>query len=152
MKFKIRLFYFFKAISPNIYCILVLLILFTRCEISKMKIIVPKGYHGAVCLILSNVVSDELVIDTNGIGYINEETYNSIKLTPLVFDVSGKDLSSNCVGYTPSVFWARGYFGSSESKVKIKYLTFEIVPDNLKGQKQYYSKELFKLVDTLKLK
>jgi hypothetical protein len=66
----------------------------------------------------------------------------------MVFNKSGKNMSANCVGFSPSVFWAIGEASSSESKLKIRYKSFEIVPDSLIGQKQYYSIDLFKSVDT----
>ena len=90
----------------------------------EMEIVVPNGYTGQVCLVKSNVKENELVLDTNGIGYINESTYNSLKLKPIVQDVSGKDLSGNCVGFNPTAFWGRGKSQSSESKKVINYVSF----------------------------
>lgn len=119
---------------------------------SRIEITVPNGYTGEVCLIKSNVATNELILDSNGIGYINEETFEDLKWQPIVHDVSGKDLESNCVGYNPSAFWGKGKAESLNPKRKIEYMGFEIVPDNLKGHKQYYDTDLFKVVDTLKLK
>lgn len=131
---------------------MVISLLMYSCSDSEYKIIVPKGYTGEVCLVKANVKENILTIDNNGIGYINEETYNKLKFKPTVIDASGKSLSENCVGYSPSAFWGKGNSESSQSKLKINYLSFEIVPDSLIGKKQYYSIDLFKFVDTLKLK
>ncbi len=117
----------------------------------KLVIEVPKDYTGKVCLVKSNLKEDELIVDNNGIGYITESTYNSLKLEPVVRDATGKDLMPNCVGFSSSVFWGSGSF-IGDSKKEIKYVSFEIVPDSLKGIKQYYEKDLSVLVDTTKLK
>ena len=132
-------------------CCIASLFLFSSCG-KKIKIIVPSGYIGEVTLVKSNVTSNQLTLDANGIGYINKETFDSLKWQPSVHDASGKDLSANCVGYSPSAFWARGKAQSSESNIVIESLSFEIVPDSLIGKKQYYSVDLFKVVDTLKIK
>lgn len=130
-----------------------LMIFLTGCGfINREKIVVPKGYIGGVYLIKSNVSTNELVLDSNGIGYINESTFNNLKWKPIVNDASGKDLSENCVGYNPSAFWGRGEFQSTESKVTIRFLSFEVVPDSLIGKKQYYDKDLLKLVNPSKIK
>ncbi|MBS1635844.1 MAG: hypothetical protein JST26_07955 [Bacteroidetes bacterium] len=119
---------------------------------NRIEITVPQGYTGGVYLIKSNVPKDELTLDSNGIGYITEDTFEDLKWQPIVHDASGKDLTANLVGYNPSAFWGVGKSESIKPKMKIEYMGFEIVPDNLKGQKQYYDRDLFKLVDTLKVK
>jgi hypothetical protein len=106
----------------------------------------------SVCPIKSNVTKNELTIDSNGIGYISEDTFEDLKWQPIVKNVSGKDLTDNCVGYSSSAFWSMGKAESLKPKMKIEYMGFEIVPDNLKGQKQYYDTDLFKVVDTLKVR
>jgi hypothetical protein len=131
--------------------ILLLFCLFTY-GCSRAKIIVPNGYIGAVCLIESNVTENELKLDSNGIGYITKDTYEDLEWQPIVTDASGKDLTGNCVGYSPSAFWFQGEFESIEPRMKINYLGFEIVPDSLKGKKQYYDKDFLKVVDKSKLK
>jgi hypothetical protein len=136
----------------GLYSLLLFTLLLTACTKSEYKIIVPNGYIGKVCLIKSNVTSNILTLDSNGIGYINEKTFNKLRYAPSVNDASGKDLFPNCVGYSPSVFWGIGNSESSTSKLKINYLSFEIVPDSLIGKKQYYSTDLFKVADTLKIK
>ena len=131
---------------------LLFMLFFTACTNSEYKIVVPNGYIGEVSLIKSNVTTDILTLDSNGVGYITEETFDKLRYKPSVHDVSGKDLLPNCVGYNPSAFWARGEVQSSQSKIKIHYLSFEIAPDSLIGKKQYYSTDLFKVIDTLKIK
>ena len=54
-------------------------------------------------------------------------------------------------GYNPTTFWANGTATSSEYSDKIRYLSFEIVPKDKAGQKQYYNIDLNKLVDRSKL-
>jgi hypothetical protein len=149
---KIKLSFFLRNNLATIFIILFSLALFIGCEINKTKIVVKNGYIGGVWLIKSNVTSNELTLDSNGIGYINEETFNELKYAPSVFEVSGADISIKCVGYSQSAFWARGFGESSESRFKIEYKSFEIVPYNSIGEKQYYHKNLFAIVDTLKLK
>ena len=116
----------------------------------KLTITVPRDYVGEVVLVLSNVESNILTVDSNGIGYVNEATFDNTYIEPTVIDVDGKELNTNCVGFNPSTFWAIGE--SSDGKTKIKTLSFEIVPNNKIGQKQYYSADLFKSVDKTKLK
>jgi len=127
-------------------------LVFLSCKNAHLKIVVPNGYVGGVCLIKSNVKKNELKIDSNGIGYINEETFNNLYYKPFVFDVSGKDLSANCVGYNSSTFWAVGEAESLQPKRVIHFMSFEIVPDSLQGIYQYYDTDFFKVVDTLKIK
>ena len=143
--------YRFKKYRPFYFFLLVALI-FLSCKNAHLKIIVPNGYVGEVCLIKANVKRNELKIDSNGIGYINEETFNNLFSKPLVFDESGKDLSENCVEYNPSTFWALGEAESPQSNRIIHFMSFEIVPDSLKGIYQYYNVDLFKVVDTTKIK
>lgn len=139
---------FFNTASTTIF----LFVIMTSCGFNRLKVIVPDGYTGEVCLIKSNVKTNELVINSNGIGYITEDTYEGMKFQPEVYNVSGKNLSANCVGFSPSVFWAIGEYESKSPKLNVKYAGFEIVPDSLIGKKQYYSVDFSKFVDTLKLK
>lgn len=131
---------------------ILILATFFSCSDSEYKIIVPNGYVGEVCLIKSNVTTNKLTIHSNGIGYINEETFDDLLYQPSVFDASGKDLSKNCIGYSPSAFWALGNAESGKTNLQINFKSFEIVPDSLIGKKQYYDVDLFKVVDTLIVK
>lgn len=131
---------------------IILFLVLSSCGVNKIKIIVPVGYVGDVNLIRSNVFSNQLTLDTNGIGYLTQTTFDNLKLEPEVYDALGKDLSANCVGYNSSTFWAIGKSNSPELKCIIKSMSFEIVPDSLIGKKQYYFTDLCKLVDISKIK
>lgn len=111
-----------------------------------LKIIVPQGYKGGITLVLSNVKNNILTVDTNGIGYINEWTFNHTYLMPQVTDTKGINLNKLCVGFNPSAFWGRGKSSCVDGK-QIESLEFEIVPKTKEGQKQYYSKDITTLVN-----
>ena len=106
-----------------------------------LTIIVPNDYKGEVNLVLSNVDNNILTVDSNGIGYLNKWTYNKTYTRPHVVQVNGKDLNNNLVGFNPSSFFGKSIGGGIQS------MSFEIVPDDKIGQKQYYSKNLNDLVD-----
>jgi hypothetical protein len=116
-----------------------------------LKIVVSKGYTGQVNLVLSNVDKNILTLDSNGIGYINKWTFEKTYTPPIVVDNEGNSLNDQCVGFNPSTFWGNGYSTSTSFPGKIYSLSFEIVPRNKTGQKQYYNKELTELVDKTKL-
>lgn len=108
-----------------------------------LKIKVPNGYKGEINLVLSNVKENILTIDNNGIGYLNEWTFNKTYSTPIVEQLDEKNLEKNLVGFNPSTFFGKSIGGENE----IKSLSFEIVPDNLLGQKQYYGTDWTKFVN-----
>ncbi|MBN8686598.1 MAG: hypothetical protein J0M10_06260 [Chitinophagales bacterium] len=116
-----------------------------------LKIIVPKGYTGQVTLLLSTVDENMLTLDSNGIGYVTRWTFKKTWTPPAVFDSEGRRLDKQCVGFNPSTFWAKGYSTSSTYPGRIDYLSFEIVPEDKTGQKQYYDKEIFEKADKTKL-
>jgi len=116
-----------------------------------LTIIVPNGYRGEINLVLSNVDDNILTVDSNGIGYLNEWTFNKTYSRPTVKQLDGKNLDNNLVGFNPSTFWAKGQTSSSENNIKIETLSFEIVSDDKLGQKQYNSTDLSNLVDKTKL-
>src|SRR5690606_40331573 len=60
-----------------------------------------------------------------------------------VKQVDGKDLDKNLVGFNPSTFFGTSIGGGNS----IKSLSFEIVPDSLIEQKQYYSSDWTKYVN-----
>jgi len=113
-----------------------------------LRIVVPKGYVGPVNLVLSNVDKNKLVLDSNGIGYINKWTFEKTYTEPIVTETDGTKINDRCVGFNPSTFWGKGYSTISESNIKIHSISFEIVPADKKGQKQYYDKGLHAAVDT----
>lgn len=114
-----------------------------------LKIIVPDGYTGEINMVLSNVNKNILTLDSNGIGYVNKWTFNKTYTPPDVFTTSGKQINNQCVGFNSSTFWALSKFCCVNGN-EIRSLSFEIVPENKKGQKQYYSKN-FTGIDTKKL-
>jgi hypothetical protein len=132
--------------------IVVFVLILTGCGCNRIKIIVPNGYVGEVNLIRSNVFVDQLILDSNGIGYITPNTFEELKLKPEIYDISGNDLSENSIPYNSSAFWAIGKSEAPELKLVIRSLSFEIVPDSLKNKKQYYSTDLFKLVNPSKIR
>jgi hypothetical protein len=111
-----------------------------------LKIIVPRDYKGSVTLVLSNVKENILMLDSNGIGYITQWTFNHTYTKPQVTDTKGTSIDNLCVGYNPSAFWGRANTCCVVGK-QIESLDFEIVPKEKNGQKQYYSKDLTTLVN-----
>lgn len=106
-----------------------------------LTIEVPNGYIGKISLVLSKVDKNILTVDTHGIGYLNKWTFDKTYTRPIVIQRDCKNLDKNLVGFNPSTFFGTSIGG------RIKSLSFEIVPDSLIGQKQYYSKDLTALVD-----
>jgi hypothetical protein len=108
-----------------------------------LTIIVPNGYKGEINLVLSNADENMLTVDSNGIGYLTEWTFNKTYSRPIVKQIDGKDLDKNLVGFNPSTFFGTSIGGGNS----IKSISFEIVPDSLVGQKQYYSSDWTKFVN-----
>ena len=117
-----------------------------------LKIVVPENYTGEINLVKSNVSENILTVDSNGIGYLNEWTFNKLYSKPIVVDENGKDLTEQCVGFNPSTFFGLGTSSSTENDREIKSLSFEVVPKDKIGEKQYYHTDLTKLVDKEKIK
>ena len=111
-----------------------------------LTIIVPNDYKGKVNLILSNVDDNILTVDSNGIGYLNKWTFDKTYTRPNVVQLDRKNLDKNLVGFNPSTFFGSGKICCIDGK-QFESLSFEIVPDDKIGQKQYYSKDLTSLVD-----
>lgn len=116
-----------------------------------LKIIVLKGYTGPVTLIRSNVDKNILILDSNGIGYITNWTFNKTYSTPIVFDSEGNRLDKQYIGFNPSTFWGKGHAISTVFSYRIDYLSFEIVPNDKDKQKKHYSVDIKNLVDKSKL-
>ncbi len=115
-----------------------------------LKIIVPDGFTGEVNLVLSNVDKNILTLDSNAVGYVTRWTFKKTYSQPDVFTSSGKKINNQCVGFNPTTFWALSKFCCVAGK-EIKSLSFEIVPVDKQGQKQYYSNDLAEIIDTSKL-
>lgn len=73
-----------------------------------LRIVVPENYSGKISLVLSDVKDNILVVDSNGIGYLNQWTFDKTYTKPIVVDTNGKNLAEFCVGFNPSTFWALG--------------------------------------------
>ena len=115
-----------------------------------LKIIVPNGYTGTINLVLSNVDDNVLTVDSNGIGYLNKWTFEKTYSKPIVQQIDGQNLDSNCVGFNPSTFWGYSKFCCVNGKT-IKSLSFEIERKNESGQNQFRAKGFSQYVDTKKL-
>ncbi len=117
-----------------------------------LKIVVPENFTGQVSLIKSNVTENILTVDSNGIGYLNEWTFNHSYLKPTVVDDNGKNLEGQLVGFNNSSFFGLGTATTLENQIEIKSKSFEIVPEDKTDEKQYYHTNLSKLVDKEKIK
>ncbi len=117
-----------------------------------LKIVVPHNYTGQVTLVLSNVSENILTLDTNGIGYLSEETFNRLWSKPSVVDECGNDITDQCVGFNRSSFYALRYSTSSESDKEIISLSFKIIPTDTVGTKQNNYRSIYYNIDTEKLK
>jgi len=117
-----------------------------------LKIIVPENYTGEVNLIKSNVADNILRLDSNGIGYLNEWTFNKVYSKPIVLDSKGNDLTEQLVGFNPSTFWGLRTTTLFDSNKEIKTKTFDIAPNDKIGEKQYYHINLSEVVDRKKIK
>ena len=118
----------------------------------NLKIVIPENYTGEINLVKSNLSENILTVDSNGIGYLNEWTFNKLYSKPIVVDENGKDLTEQCVGFNASTFFGLKTLSSTENGREIKSLSFEVVPKEKIGKKQYYRTDLTKSVDTEKIK
>lgn len=111
-----------------------------------ISITVPDGYYGKIHLVLSKSKKNQLKIDSNGIGYLNKWTFNKIYKKPIVNQQNGKNLNNNLVGFNSSTFYSLSNSCCINGN-GIQSLTFEIVPTDKIGQKQYYNSNLLDNVD-----
>lgn len=111
-----------------------------------LKIKVPNGYKGEINLVLSNVKDNILTVDSNGIGYLTEWTFNKTYSRPIVLQLDGKNLDKNLVGFNPSTFFGKGKSCCIDGQ-QIESLSFEIVTEDKIGQKQYNSKNFMDFVN-----
>ena len=107
-----------------------------------LTIKVPNGYEGEINLVLSNMNNNILTVDSNGIGYLNEWTFNKTYSRPIVEQLDGKNLDKNLVGFNSSTFFGKS-IGDGNS---IRSLSFKIVPDNQEEEK-YYTLDWMNKVD-----
>lgn len=111
-----------------------------------LTIIVPNDYIGEINLVLSNTNDNILKVDSNGVGYLTEWTFDKTYLRPIVKQTDGKNLDKNLVGFDRSAFFGRSKYSYGEGKY-IESLSFEIVPDAKVAQKQYYPNDLATIVN-----
>ena len=110
-----------------------------------LRIVVPENYSGKVSLVLSDVKDNILLVDSNGIGYINQWTFDKTYTKPIVVDNNGKDLSEFCVAFNPSTFWALGKSCCIDGQ-QLLYKSFKVQKDKSRNN-EYESTSLIKLVD-----
>lgn len=122
----------------------------------KLTITVPKGFTGRITLIRSNLSKNVLNVDSNGIGYLRNETFKSFDMNPVVREVDGTDISNRTVGFFPREFWADTVLrdnpaSDDQTLLKVSYVHFEVVPVGQKGKRKNYGRDLSGLIDTAKL-
>jgi hypothetical protein len=110
-----------------------------------LRIVVPENYSGEISLVLSDVKDNILLVDGNGIGYINQWTFGKTYTKPIVVDNNGKDLGEFCVGFNPSTFWALGKSCCIDGQ-QLLYKSFKVQTDNTRND-EYESTSLINLVD-----
>ena len=101
-----------------------------------LTVIVPNGYRGEVNLVLSNVDDDILAVDSNGIGYLNEWTFDKTYSRPIVKQADGKNLDEYLIGFNSSTFFGKGKSCCVEKR-EIQSLSFKI------GTKPHLEDEYF---------
>src|SRR5690606_41980659 len=69
---------------------------------------VTTNYAGEVDSVLSNGSDNILTLDTDGIGYINQWTFDKTYTRTIVIDQDGDNLDSLLVGFNPTSFWSVG--------------------------------------------
>lgn len=111
-----------------------------------LTIIVPDDYKGEINLVLSNVDDNVLTIDSNGIGYLTEWTFNKTYSRPIVKQVDGKNLDEYLIGFNPSTFFGKGKTCCVE-KQEIRSLSFKIGTKPHLEDEYFESKSLTELVD-----
>lgn len=107
----------------------------------NLKIIVPENYAGQINLVKSDIQTNILTVDSLGIGYITDWTFNHSYKRPIVVDKNGRDMDSLLVGFNPTNFWAVTTSISPNSDKKLISKSFKIIKprtdnsDSVKTQK-----------------
>lgn len=110
-----------------------------------LRITVPHNYTGEINLVLANIDENRLNIDKNGIGYINERTFDKTYRKPIVTDTDGNNLSGQLKGFNNLVFWTNPEHCCIQLNA-IKSLNFEILPQD-KSENPFKFFELTKHAD-----
>jgi hypothetical protein len=92
-----------------------------------LKIIVPDNYTGQINLVKSDIKNNILTVDSNGIGYITDWTFNHSYKRPIVVYKNGINIDSLLVGFNPTNFWAVTSSFTTSSDKKIISKSFKIV-------------------------
>lgn len=111
-----------------------------------LTIIVPNGYKGEINLVLSNVDDNILTVDSNGIGYLTEWTFDKTYSRPIVKQADGKNLDEYLIGFNPSTFFGKGKTCCVENR-EIQSLSFKIGTKPHLEDEYFESKSLTELVD-----
>lgn len=114
-----------------------------------LTIKVPNGYKGEINLVLSNVKDNLLTVDSNGVGYLNEWTFNKTYSRPIVVQTDGKNLNDYLIGFNPSTFFGKGKT-CCVAKHEIQSLSFKIGTKPHLEDEYFESKSLTELVDKRK--
>ena len=117
----------------------------------SLIIVVPAHYSGQINLVKSNVTKNILTVDSNGIGYLNEWTFDKLYTKPVVEDENGKDITEQCKGFNPSTFFGSSVSTSSKNNHEIRSLNFEILPNNKLKENHHVNNDLTELVDLNKI-
>jgi hypothetical protein len=143
--------YIFKTASfPRLFTIISLASLLAFCYklySPELKITVPVGYRGEVNLVLADIKENMLVLDSNGIGYLNQWTFSKTYLRPYVIQRDGKNLDSLLQGFNPSTFFAQGKT-CCIGKKQIHSLSFDIGTSLQTSNAVPILRNLIDLVDT----
>ncbi|WP_400191815.1 hypothetical protein [Hymenobacter sp. B81] len=116
-----------------------------------LTIKVPNGYKGEINLVLSNVDENILTVDSNGIGYLTEWTFNKTYTRPKVEQIDGKNLDAYLIGFNPSTF-----FGKRKSccigKREVHSLSFKIGTKPDMNDEYFPGRNFTEILDTNKAK
>jgi hypothetical protein len=102
-----------------------------------LTIKVPNGYRGEISLLLSNVKENILTVDSNGIGYLNEWTFNKTYSRPIVLQIDGQNLDDYLISFNRMTFYGKGK-SCCVDKRRFQILSFKI------GSKPNLKSEYFK--------
>ena len=114
-----------------------------------LTIKVPNGYRGEINLVLSNVKDNILTVDGNGIGYLNEWTFNKTYSRPIVEEIDGTNLNEYLVGFGEATFFGKGKT-CCVGKREIQSLSFTIGTKPGLEDEYFPSKSLTEVVDKSK--
>jgi hypothetical protein len=114
-----------------------------------LTIKIPNGYKGEINLVLSNVKDNVLTVDSNGIGYLNEWTFNKTYSRPIVEQIDGENLDEYLIEFNPSTFFGKGKTCCVEKR-EIQSLSFKIGTKPHLKEEYFESKSLTEIVDKSK--